>query len=143
MADSERSVRISRAGTHTFTAHNARGGTLRFGEGQDSDFTPVELLLVALAGCSAIDVEYITVRRAEPSRFEATASATKVADDNGNHLDDLALDFDIVFPDGEDGDRARAILERAVTRSRDRLCTVSRTLQRATPVEYRIDGAGV
>jgi uncharacterized OsmC-like protein len=140
MDDTERSVRISRRGPRTFTATNPRGGILRFGEGEDAEFSPVELLLVALVGCSAVDVDYITSRRAEPERFEATATARKVADDKGNHLTGVALDFDLVFPDGPDGDRAREILERTLTMSRDRLCTVSRTVQLGTPVAYRLDG---
>ena len=141
VTDSRRTVSISRTAPRSFVATNARGGTLSFGEGQDDNFTPVELLLVAIAGCSAIDVDWITSRRAEPDRFDAVASAAKVADDKGNHLGQVELDFRVTFPVGPDGDRARAILERAVTQSRDRLCTVTRTVQLPTPVTYLIDGA--
>ncbi len=140
MNDNQRSVRIERTGPRSFIAENVRGGRISFGEGQDTDFTPVELLLAAAAGCSAVDVDLITARRAEPTSFEATSSAPKLADGNGNHLGELVIDFRIAFPAGPDGDRARAILERAVTQSRDRLCTVSRTVQLPTPVSYRIDG---
>jgi len=140
VTDSHRSVSLSRTGSRSFVATNARGGALSLGEGQNDDFTPVELLLVAIAGCSAIDVDYITARRAEPERFDAVASAEKLSDDKGNHLGDVELDFRITFPTGPDGDRARAILERAVTQSRDRLCTVTRTVQLPTPVTFRIDG---
>jgi uncharacterized OsmC-like protein len=143
MSDELRSVGISRTGEHTYRAVNRRGGALDFGEGQNADFTPVELLLVAMAGCSAIDVEYITAKRAEPAVLEATASAPKLRDDKGNHLGEVTLDFHVSFPSGADGDRARAILERAVTQSRDRLCTVSRTVQLPTPVSYHVDGAPV
>ena len=37
----------------------------------------------------------------------------------------------------------REILERAVSQSRDRLCTVSRTVQLSAPVSYRIEGEEV
>jgi putative redox protein len=36
--------------------------------------------------------------------------------------------FDVAFPDGEDGDRARALLPDAIAKAEDRLCTVARTL---------------
>jgi uncharacterized OsmC-like protein len=134
---------MTRTGSLTFLATNARGGTIAFGEGQNSDFTPVELLLVALAGCSAIDIEYITARRAEPDVFEATASALKLADDKGNHLSDVTLDFRVTFPEGPDGDQARSRLERAARQSRDRLCTVSRTVQLGTPVGFRLEGRAI
>lgn len=138
-----RNVHTVRTGPRTYEATNVRGGRISFGEGQNSDFTPVELLLVAMAGCSAIDVDWITTRRAEPSTFEVTAQAPKLDDDKGHHLGEVAVDFRITFPEGPDGDRARDILERAVSQSRDRLCTVSRTVQLSAPVSYRIDGEEV
>ncbi len=143
MTDNLRSIRIERTGPRSYEAENVRGGRITLGEGQNPDFTPVELLLVAAAGCSAVDVDYITARRAEPTGFSVTAEAPKLADDNGNHLGAVVVDFRVRFPEGPDGDRARAMLERAVAQSRDRLCTVSRTIQLPTPVDFRIDGAHV
>jgi len=66
VTDNLRSIHIARTGARTYDATNTRGGRISLGEGQNTDFTPVELLLVAIAGCSAIDVDYITTRRAEP-----------------------------------------------------------------------------
>ena len=140
MNENLRSVRVVRTGSRAFEASNPRGGKIPFGEGENSDFTPVELLLAAAAGCSAIDVDYITTRRAEPETFEVSVAAPKISDDLGNHLGEVRIDFRITFPDGPEGDQARAILERAVSQSRDRLCTVSRTIQLSAPVGYRIDG---
>jgi uncharacterized OsmC-like protein len=138
-----RSVHLTRTGPRTFEAVNSRGARLLLGEGGTDEFTPVELLLAATAACSAMDVDYLTSRRAEPEDFEVGVSAPKLADDQGNHLGQLDVDFHVVFPAGPDGDRARSFLARAVAQSRDRLCTVSRTVQLATPVAYLIDGAPV
>ena len=41
-----------------------------------------------------------------------------------------------MFPDGPGGDEARAVMPRSVAQSRDRLCTVSRTIALPTPVEF-------
>ena len=98
----------------------------------------MELLLAAIAGCGAADVDHITVKRCEPDSFTVTMTGHKVRDDSGNHVDDLTLTFDIDFPDGEAGDAARSVLPEAVRRSHDRLCTVSRTVELGTPVETRI-----
>jgi putative redox protein len=106
------------------------------GSGDDPDFTPVELLLAALAGCSAIDVDLITGKRAQPTSLDVSAEGDKVRDDRGNRLVDLRITFDVRFPDGEDGDRAREALPRAIAQSRDRLCTVGRTVQVGGPIEY-------
>ena len=43
------------------------------------------------------------------------------------------------FPEGEAGDRARERLPRAIEQSRDRLCTVSRTVQRGAPIDMHED----
>ncbi|NLG22619.1 MAG: OsmC family peroxiredoxin [Actinomycetales bacterium] len=135
-ADNLRSISLTRNAKGSYEAVNARGGRLQFGDGGSEDFTPVELLLVAMAGCSAIDVDYLTSRIAEPTRFEVSGGAEKLSDEHGNHLGEITITFDVRFPEGEDGDRARTRLPDAVARSRDRLCTVSRTVQLSAPVTY-------
>nr|WP_297415726.1 OsmC family protein [uncultured Nocardioides sp.] len=137
---SVRSVEITRLGLGQYEAVNPRGGTLRFGagDGGGDEFTPVELLLTAIAGCTAADVDYITVKRAEPTTFEVHASGTKVRDETGNRMEDIVVRLEVRFPDGEEGDAARAVLPSAVQRSHDRLCTVSRTVERETPVAVEV-----
>ncbi len=138
---SARSVDITRLGLGRYEAVNPRGGTLRFGSGAGGggdEFTPVELLLTAIAGCTAADVDYITVKRAEPTTFEVHATGTKVRDETGNRMEDIVVRLEIGFPDGEEGDAARAVLPSAVQRSHDRLCTVSRTVERETPVAVEV-----
>ncbi len=131
------SITLTRVERGSYIATNERGGTIRVGVADSEDFGPVELLLVALAGCSGIDVDYITSRRAEPTEFTATASGTKVKDENGNHLTDVVVTFHVRFPEDEAGDKAREMLPKAITMSHERLCTVSRTVSLGTPVEMR------
>jgi putative redox protein len=113
MSESEtlRTVSVDRLGTARYAATNARGGRIEFGSGtgDDTDFTPVELLLAAIGGCTSID-------------------------DEGSRMENLAVTFHVEFPEGPEGDRARAILPRAVRLSHDRLCTVSRTVELGTPI---------
>lgn len=132
--DTLRSVTVERTATGRFTATNSRGGAIAFGTGDGSDFTPVELLLAALGGCTAADVDAATSRHAEPSRFTIDVSGHKISDELGNRLVDLLVAFSVAFPDGDGAERARAILPRAVRTSHDRLCTVSRTIEAGTPV---------
>jgi putative redox protein len=134
-----RSIEVSRLGKGSYVATNARGGQLVLGEGDES-FSPVELLLVAIAGCSAIDVDYIVSKRAEPTRFDLRVSGDKIRDDQGNRMTNLTLTFDIAFPDDEGGRAAYDVLPRAVQQSHDRLCTVSRTVEVGTPIITRIEG---
>ena len=131
-----RSIDLTRTGEGRYQATNRRGGVLSVGSGDGSDFTPVELLLVAIAGCSAIDVDLITGKRATPEAFEVHAEGHKVRDEQGNHLVGLKVSFDVTFPEGEGGDRAREMLPRALQQTRDRLCSVGRTVQIGEPIEY-------
>ena len=133
--DTERTVDIERVGLHKFRARNVRGGTLDVGDGSDSDFGPVELLLVAIAGCTALDVEYITGKRAEPLAFRVPVRADKIRADDGNRLVNIEVRFEVEFPSGDGGDAARDVLPSALQRSHDRLCTVSRTVELGTPVK--------
>ena len=135
--DTLRRVELTKIGPHRFKATNARGVETFFGVGGlDPDFTPVELLLAAIGGCSAIDVESIAGKRADSSRFTVTTEGHKVRDEDGNHLAGLRVTFDVVFTEGEEGDAARAVLPEAIAMSRDRLCTVSRTVQLGADVTY-------
>ena len=137
-ADNHRSISLRRTGTTTFEATNVRGGTLTLGSGGSTDFTPVELLLTAIAGCSAIDVDMLTSRLAEPESFEMTSEADKLRDEQGNHLGPVTVTFSVTFPAGEEGDAARERLPEAMAMSRDRLCTVSRTVALPTPVDFQL-----
>jgi uncharacterized OsmC-like protein len=135
MSEDERSVRLTRIGQHRFKAINQRGGVLPIGTAEDPDFTPVELLLAAVAGCAALDVDFITEKRSAAESFVVCVGADKVRDEQGNHLDNVRVVFDLTFPAGEAGDAARGVLQSAIERSRDRICTVSRTVALPTPVQ--------
>jgi uncharacterized OsmC-like protein len=141
MADGSvhRSVTVERVTQGAFTVTNTRGGQLTFGTGSGTDFTPTELLLAAIGGCTAIDVDILTSRRAEPARFQVRAEAAKVRGTAGNQLTDIQVTFQITFPAGVPGDEARAILPDAVTKSHERLCTVGRTVELGTPIATRIE----
>ena len=132
--DTRRAVSLTRLSKGKYQAVNARGGTIEFSTDREQTFTPVELFLASIAGCAAIDVDFITSKRAEPIRFEVSMTGNSVRDEQGNHLVNLAMTFDLAFPDDEGGRAAADVLPDAITRTHDRLCTVSRTVEIGTPV---------
>src|SRR4051794_9877244 len=136
-----RSVHFERTSTGKYEVHNVRGGTLSVSSsGQDTDFSPVELLLAAIGTCSAVDVDGITSRRAEPTEFSVAVRGDKIRDpQEGNRMENIVVEFTVRFPEGEDGDKAREALPRAMKMSHDRLCTVSRTVELGTPVSITFD----
>jgi putative redox protein len=133
-----RSLTVERVAPGRFEAVNSRGGRIAFGTGGNEEFTPTELLLIAIGGCTAIDVDILTSRRSEPESFEIAVDADKVRDENGNHLANIEVTYKITFPAGEDGDKARAVLPDAARRSHERLCTVGRTVELPSPISMHI-----
>ena len=123
-----RSIELTRIGEGRYKATNVRGGVLPIGTGADPDFTPIELLLAALAGCSAVDVDLITGKRAQATSFDVHAEGHKVRDELGNHVTGIRVVFDLEFPEGEAGDAARAVVPRTLEQVRDQLCPVVRTV---------------
>lgn len=140
MSDRDRRhVHLERLETGVYRATNPRGAQLTFGSLVEHGFSPVELLLAAIGGCTAVDVDLVTSRRATPERFELDVDAEKIEADDGNLLRDIEVTFRVRFPDGAEGDKARDRLPRAVQHSHDRTCTVSRTIEAGTPVAARVD----
>ncbi|PRX17010.1 OsmC family protein [Actinoplanes italicus] len=141
--DTRRTVSLHRTSLGRYEVRNARGGTMTIGVGDGADFTPVELLLAAIGGCTGADVDHITSKRAEPDDFTVHVTADKVRDETGgNRLINIVLELRAEFPEGAAGDAAREMLPRAARMSHDRLCTVSRTVELGTPVDTRTAPAG-
>lgn len=132
--DTLRTVTLTRTAEGRYRATNSRGLELELGHGDDL-FTPVELLLAAIGGCSAIDVDHVTSRRGEPERFTVEVSGDKITDETGGaRMTNLKVTFDLAFADTDAGRQAASLVERTVKISHDKDCTVSRTVELGTPV---------
>lgn len=132
-----RSVTLDRVTTGTYVARTARGGSVTMSSTDDAHLTPVELLLAAIAGCTAVDVDTVTSRRVEPDALTVTVTAHKLTDETGSALHDIRLTLALDLPD-DAPERVRQVAERALRVSHDRTCTVSRTVEAGTPVAVRL-----
>ena len=130
--DNYRQTKIERIDRLRYRAHGANGATLDFGVGEGL-LTPVELLL---AGCSSVDVDAGTSRRSTPEVFEVLASALKQTEDGAVRLDDVEVDFDVRFPEDEQGAKAQKMVDRLIQLSEQKDCTVSRTVEHPTNVSF-------
>lgn len=127
-------VEVTRSGEHLFTASNSRGGRVTIGrEGMADSFTPGELLLAAIAGCSGITAENLLVRR-----LGEEAEITFHADRQKNPADQhkfAAVQVSLRAALEEIDDPAeRDKLIDAVGRAIGKYCTVSRSVEESTPV---------
>lgn len=101
--------------------------------GTDTGTTPMELLLDALAGCTAMDVVSILHKmRVGFSDFVINVRAERAVD-HPRVLTLIQLEYVI---SGEDVDEAR--VRQAVELSQSRYCSVAAMLKKACPVEWRI-----
>lgn len=125
------------APTH-YRATNAAGASIEFGKGEGL-LNPVELLLAAVAGCSSIDVDVVTSRRTEPETFLVHAEGAGIEEDGASRLSDVRLSFRIAFPGSREGQTAQSMVERLVQLSHDKNCTVSRTVELPTNVEFTVE----
>ncbi|MEH0108447.1 OsmC family protein [Tersicoccus sp. MR15.9] len=134
----QRSIDLTRDATGRYTARNAAGASVSFGQADDL-LSPVELLLAAIAGCSAIDVDTVTSRRTEPTEFRVEAAGRKIVDENGgNRVEDLHLSFHLGFAADDAGRQAAGLVDRLVALSHDKNCTVSRTVEHGTSVGFDV-----
>ena len=132
----KRTVSLRRESEGVYVATNAAGAELTFGH-NSGGFGSVELLLAAILGCSSTDADVMTSRRVEPEHFEVTAVADKVSGGaDGAILRDIRLTFDLRFPEGDDGDKARARVGAALKTAHDKTCTVSRTVENGAHVTF-------
>ena len=128
-------VTMRRIGPLHYRATNAQGASIDFGRGEGL-LTPVELLLAAAAGCAAVDVDVVTSRRSEPEHFVVHAEGDRINEGGASRLAELRLAFDISFPDTPAGRQAQELVSRVMKISQSTDCTVSRTVEHPTRVEF-------
>ena len=124
------------AGGMNFDATAGSGFDLRLGSSKEyPGWSPMEMVLVGLAGCTAMDV--ITIlekKRQDVTHFEVRVVGTR-AEEHPKVYTDLQVEF-VVEGHGVDAEA----VERAIELSQDKYCSVSAMLQKAAPVRtsYRV-----
>ena len=104
-----------------FITETADGRTLELNSAQKMEkaFTPMELFLFALAGCTAMDVMWILEKqRQKVDKFEISARGARREEDP-KYYEEIELEYKI-------GGRAirKDAVERAIRLSQDKYCSV-------------------
>ena len=99
--------------------------------GGASAATPTELVLAALASCTAVDVlSILAKKRQRPARYEVAVTAQK-ADETPSVYVHIVLEHQV------EGAVSPQAVARAVELSATKYCPVSRMLSKALPIEHR------
>ena len=108
-------------------------------EGGGTGFSPMELALVSLASCTAMDViSILKKKRQDVTGFEIVTRGTR-ADDHPRIYTDIEIEFVV---------RGHAVdpqaVQRAIELSADKYCSVSNMLDKAAKLTttYRVEEAG-
>lgn len=122
-----------------FEATNEEGGTMHFDAhpnigGHNKGVRPMQTLIMAIGGCSAIDIILILKKqKQEVTDFSITIDAEREKDKEPA----LWLSAHVVFKLKGNIDKAKA--ERAVELSMKKYCSVSATLEKAgTKISYEV-----
>lgn len=94
--------------------------------------SPMELVLIALCGCTAFDVVSILQKKREPfTAVEVSAEAEK-APDPPRVFTDIKLQYRVA------GNAARKAVEDAVRLSEEKYCSVAAMLNKTARISYEI-----
>ncbi len=101
--------------------------------GEDNGFSPMELILLGLAGCTAMDViSILNKKRQEVTSFEVHAQAER-ATEHPRIFTHIVLEFVVT---GHQVDRAA--VERSVELSATKYCPASAMLGQVATIEHKI-----
>lgn len=132
-------AQVSWIGGLRFTGKGSRAVSLTFAGGdeeewQPNDFSPLNLLLIGLAGCTAADViSILQKKRQDVTSFEVQASATQ-AEDHPHVFTRIHLTYRVHGHDIE-----RAAVERSVELAENKYCPAIAMLGQVTPIEHSIE----
>lgn len=122
-------LHLERTGVRTYIARNDRGAEVRIGKGP-GEFSPGDLLKLALAGCNAMSSD----SRMAAALGEDFAQITTV-DGEYNEADDVFESFSMELIQDMSAltEEQQADLLRRAEAAIARFCTIGHTLDRATP----------
>jgi putative redox protein len=102
--------------------------------GKDHGPRPKALMLVALAGCTGMDVVSILQKMREPITWFNVRVQSELTSEHPKTYDGIKLVYEFKASDGLKDDSVR----KAIQLSQDRYCGVSAMLKKATSVEFDV-----
>ena len=140
MVDQWREIEAEWQGGGTFIGKNATGGSVQMGKLNDRPgVSPMELLLVGLAGCTGMDIVDILAKKRQPLQALKVQVRGNRSDDYPKIYKEIEVTY-LVWGEGVD---SKAV-ERAIQLSEEKYCSVSAMLRGAAKIttSYRILSPG-
>jgi putative redox protein len=116
----------------TETGFNVPLGTEKAVGGDDDGFKPMELLLIGLAGCTAMDViSILSKKRQDVRAFEVKIHADRVTE-HPKVFSHLVIDYQITGHNIEP-----VAVDRAIELSATRYCPAQAMFAKSVPIEFK------
>ena len=136
MADQWREIEAEWKGGGTFIGRNATGGTVQMGKlDERPGASPMELILIGLAGCTGVDVVDIMEKKRQPLKAIKVKVRGKKAEDFPKIYKEIEITY-LIWGEAID---PKAV-ERAIQLSEEKYCSVSAMLRATVQISssYRI-----
>ena len=140
MTDQWREIEAEWRGGGTFIGHNATGGTVQMGTLDDRPgVSPMELILVGLAGCTGVDIVDILAKKRQHLEALKVMVRGKKAEDFPKIYKEIEITY-LIWGEGID---LKAV-ERAIQLSEEKYCSVSAMLRATVAIRstYQILSRG-
>ena len=139
MADQWKEIEAEWQGGGAFIGRNASGGAVQIGENADRPgISPMELILVGLAGCPGVDIVDILTKKREPLK----ALRVKVRGKKAEDFPKIYKEIEVTYLIWGDGIEPKSV-ERAIQLSEEKYCSVSAMLCSVAQIRstYQIFGS--
>ena len=125
MSDQWREIEVEWQGGGTFIGRNEAGGTVQIGRVNEiPGLSPMELILVGLAGCTGVDIEDILTKKRQPLKALKVKVRGKKAEDFPKVYKEIEVTY-LIWGEGIDPHA----VERAIQLSEEKYCSVSAMLR--------------
>jgi putative redox protein len=126
-----------------FTAHSQSGHAVRFDTSHEhrEGPTPMEAVLMALCGCTQVDVVSILKKKRQPLASLTVSAVAEQREEHPRSFNRIALTYTARAEAGEQ--LSRKAVEDAVALSKDKYCSVSAMLEKSAEIDFAIDFDGV
>ncbi len=125
-----------------YTAQSQSGHALRFDASKEhlEGPTPMEVVLMALCGCTSVDVVNILRKKRQPIAELTVSANAEQAKEPPNFFTKIQLLYKVTPEAG--GQLSRKAVEDAVHLSKDKYCSVSAMLETKAEIQFTIEYSG-
>jgi putative redox protein len=126
-----------------YTAQSESGHAIRFDASREhlEGPTPMEAVLMALCGCTSVDVVSILKKKRQPLASLTVSAVAEQGDEPPRVFNKIHLTYAVTADHG--AKLSRKAVEDAVALSKDKYCSVSAMLEKSAEIAFVIEYQGL